>query len=459
MRTYGEGIRLTGTVCRRLPLLQNCEERRESMAIEELLEKCILYFRQYPGFHRVFEKLREKYISLGRWGGTVRVENPTAMERDALTGFLRKDCLRQKSISVSVEAMQKGLDASRFSGLAMGDVLESYFGGSPVSKRDLLQAFEKERQAFFTEWLGRHAGTPAGEWLETAWTRKGHGHRLLLQRYGEDIKALERDLAAVCAALGNLPGMTDKVLRLPVFASEIVKDPHAFDEDRGSGQLLLYALAFLFGMEKPRNAEEKAELYYGAGILVDDVSNYVLCAGLKAYCRREPHPGWEGYYRMKESMQVTLANLGRLSRVESPYRKVYVVENPAVFTALVDRCEAAFHPLICTYGQLNIASLLLLDLLYKEGTEIYYSGDYDPEGLLIADKLKSRYKDHLVLWRFTPEDYGTALSNQAVSQERIKKLERLKDSHLSIVAECVKRTGFAGYQELLIDRLAGDLSC
>lgn len=427
------------------------------MNTNELLEQCILYFKRQKGFARVLEKLREKYVSLGRWGGTVRIENPTADERDALTGFLRKDCSRQKSISVSVEAIQKGLDESRFCGLAAGEVLDGCFGGTPVSKRDRVQAFEKEREAFFTGWLDQYAGTLAGEWLEYAWTGKGHGHRLLLQRYGEDAKALEADISAVCAALCSLPGMSNQPLRLPVFASRIAKDPHAFDEDRGSGQMLLYALSFLFAMEKPRNAEEKAELYYGAGILVDDVSNYVLCIGLRAYNEQELHPGWEGYYRMKEPMQVTLANLGRLSRVESPSGRVYIVENPAVFTALAERCDISSCPLICTYGQLNIASLMLLDFLHRQGTDLYYSGDFDPEGLLIADKLKARYGEQLRLWRYTPEDYAAALSDKVVSGERIKKLERLKNSQLLIIAEAVRSAGLAGYQELLIDSLAGDI--
>lgn len=46
--------------------------------------------------------------------------------------------------------------------------------------------------------------------------------------------------------------------------------------------------------------------------------------------------------------------------------------------------------IVCTYGQINLAWLVLLDLINQSIQTIYYSGDCDPEGILIADKLKNR---------------------------------------------------------------------
>jgi DNA topoisomerase IA len=48
--------------------------------------------------------------------------------------------------------------------------------------------------------------------------------------------------------------------------------------------------------------------------------------------------------------------------------------------------------LICTSGQLNLSYHIDLDKI-KDLEFIYYAGDFDPEGLLIADKIKLKYKE------------------------------------------------------------------
>ena len=42
---------------------------------------------------------------------------------------------------------------------------------------------------------------------------------------------------------------------------------------------------------------------------------------------------------------------------------------------------------MCTYGQVRLSGIILLNLLIESGLKIYYSGDLDPEGIQIADKL------------------------------------------------------------------------
>lgn len=46
-------------------------------------------------------------------------------------------------------------------------------------------------------------------------------------------------------------------------------------------------------------------------------------------------------------------------------------------------CGKAECSCMCMNGQPRLAGLMLLDLLEKSGTTIYYSGDLDPEGILL----------------------------------------------------------------------------
>lgn len=428
------------------------------MKDQALLKECVQYFRDNGGFVRVFEKMKSKFHSLGHIGGTIALQNLSPQERDALSGFLKKDYSRQKSASIKLESFQKSLDGTRFCGLALEDILRAYFDEELISNKQARNNYEKDRNSFFTELKDEYSNTPGGEWLGHIWAYRGSAYKTLVQRYDADKAALRQDIDAVCRAINNLPCSRNERVRLPVFASDITKNPHAFDNHTACGQLFVHALTYVFSMCRPESAEERAELYYGAGILSDEVSSFVLCSGLKAYEKNGLHPGWEGFCLSNEPVQATLMNLSRLHRIISPWDRVYAVENPGVFTAILDRTSQENVPLICTYGHVRIASLVLMDMLVKEGTDIYYSGDFDPEGLLIADKLKSRYGEKLKLWRYSPDDYVNALSDRPISSMRIKKLESIKDKSLVSLSQCIKENLLAGYQELLIDKLIEDIS-
>ena len=95
----------------------------------------------------------------------------------------------------------------------------------------------------------------------------------------------------------------------------------------------------------------------------------------------ELHRGLEGYFQENEPAQITLRTLGNLCRANAQQEDVYVLENPAVFSSVIEKypvCAA-----VCAGGQPGLATLILLDLL-KENHTFHYAGDFDPEGLLIA---------------------------------------------------------------------------
>ena len=91
----------------------------------------------------------------------------------------------------------------------------------------------------------------------------------------------------------------------------------------------------------------------------------------------------------------------------------------------------------------------------NNGAKLFYSGDMDPEGLLIADRLKDRYGDNLNLKGYSPEVYYKSISNNALSEPRIKKMKSICDPDLRIIAQAIAETGKAAYQEAFV-RVNGD---
>lgn len=116
--------------------------------------------------------------------------------------------------------------------------------------------------------------------------------------------------------------------------------------------------------------------------------------------------------------------------------------------------ENTKYTLICSNGQINLSTLVILDMLIENDCKLYYSGDFDPEGLLIADKLLERYKNKIATLFYTENDYLSILSNEIISDKRLKQLDKIKNQELKSVAECMKKEKRAAYQESLRELFA-----
>lgn len=423
---------------------------------EVLLKECVSYFKSNSGFKRTLESIRKKYKSLGSLGGTIVLNNLKEDEKEALTGLFRKDYYK-KSTSFKVEAFIKALDNTKFSGVVFDKVLEGYFGESLLSNKEEKLIYETEKQAYFEEIIEEFKGTRAEEWLLYILKTKENAYRLVNLKYDEDKLQLKKNLINVCSGCNSLSFKEKSVVRLALFSSNITTNPHTFDTNTECGNLLVYAICYSLGLKYPENAEELNEVLYKAGIIKDEVSNFTLCSGLLAHNEEEEHMGWRGFYEREEPLQVSLWNISKIDKVISPNSKVYVFENPTVFSEILYIVGKMKPSLICTFGNFKLASLILMDKLVQSGAKIYYSGDFDPEGIVMADKLKQRYGENVVLWRYSKEDYINIKSTVQLEDYRIKKMNNIKSEELREIVEfiCINKT--AAYQELLINAYIGDI--
>lgn len=99
--------------------------------------------------------------------------------------------------------------------------------------------------------------------------------------------------------------------------------------------------------------------------------------------------------------------------------------------------------------------MLLLDKLAAGGTLIYYSGDFDTEGLSMTERLLLRYPGQAKAWHYSLEDYLLSRSDQVLSPKRLKQLDRVSSPKLAPIKEKLLQTALAGYQEGIL----GDLWC
>ena len=97
--------------------------------------------------------------------------------------------------------------------------------------------------------------------------------------------------------------------------------------------------------------------------------------------------------------------------------------------------------------------MIQMDLFAKSGIRVYYAGDLDPEGILIAQKLSQYYKGEFHYWHMETADYEKCRSEEVISPKRMKILERITDGRLKPVVDRIEEYGTAVYQEMLVEEM------
>ena len=416
-------------------------------------EECAAYFRERPVYRKVFQKVRAKYESLGHMGGKVTLTNLSQEEKRQLGGFLQKDYTENRTITVSVERLEKCLKESRFSEVTLENLLETYFGQKLTVKKEEREKEAEKRRIFFENLLEMYEHTYMGEWLENTLKEKRKGYDLIFQQYRENPVNLQELVKNISHAAEEIfrNSCKNKML-LPVFAAKTTGNPHYFDAGTTAEKILLYILEFYFPQEKiceMLEVEQKNQIFYKAGILKDDLSNDVLAFGIRGWKDDGTlHEGIDGFFRAGEPLRLTLRTLGRIKNMEAVEKNIYLLENPAAFSVFTEKnsdCAA-----VCVNGQPRLSVLLLLDML-KESHRFFYNGDFDPEGLLIAQSLKERYREKLILWNYSRELYEKYLSDVILNENRLKKLGKVSLPELQEIKACMMEMKKAVYQEKMLE--------
>ena len=437
-------------------------------------KSCLEYFRSAVVWNRILSGFREKYRSYGYFTGNVVIKKFSAEDIDVLEGFFAENYHGRKSISVSAGKFKKALGAGRFHSVEPERLLEIFFNEKIVSKKDEKAEEQRVKEVIVKKWK---------ESLRGSYAENAHERIIGILRSAEsDIKRWEKLLYLCADIMNSLPYRSSKMLYLPVFAAQTTGEPHAFDNGAYEGGLLYQIITAdleLRGIEVKSTdifpAYRRQRSYLEAGITLDDVSNYTMLYGVTAFkSDGEMHRGMAGFCSESDIVQVPLSVLSELERMECPGGRIYVVENPSVFAMLCaedanERCaggspeprdgshgyermragreSAAAY--MCMNGQPRLAGLVALELLERSGTEVYYAGDLDPEGLLIAQKLSRFYGGKFDFWHMGAEDFIESRSDREISPKRLKMLEKITDERLLPAAELIKHYKTAGYQELI----------
>lgn len=439
----------------------------------------IAYFQQ-KGFQRLLKLFIKKYQGLGRISGSVTLNHLTKDEQEAFSSFFRKNYEQQKSATISFSMFEKALATTKFEGIDIKELLNAFAGKDILTNAEESQKYEAAKESFFSELENKYTSLYCTLWLDYI-KNKGAGTNGIHKAFNNNPDLLRTYLNHVLKAITFLTEVNQadnratRFIRLPMFANQITSDPHGFDNNTEQGRIFLSALQFIRLKKDPAyeyqtklNTEQISELLQYFGIVRDDILNFVTCAGILGFSKTKEEPllVWQSAWKENSVLNIPLREMAQLDKLmvsnnyENPSAAnvVFVVENSGVFSAILDQFAGTkLPPMICTHGQFKLASLIMMDLLLENDTTIYYSGDFDPEGLHMAQRLKQRYPTHVKLWHYQAEDYMLALSNVELDQPRLNSLQKITLEELLPVKSIMLEKKRAGYQEELVNQLVEDI--
>lgn len=417
-----------------------------------MIDTFVEYLKSKPGLDCVMVAWKKQYEKLGHLGGRIVLHNPSEETKQTLTTLLSKDYTYETTITVSYTFWCKQLQQTKFSNCDFQDVLFSYFDTVLISKKQKRQEQLSLLEQGFITLENRYQNTSIVSYITYLCSNSN-----LTGKIKNYIKTNTLDsLFPILDALCHIPSFHHTNSLISVFASKYLQNPHAFDEGREPYTFLYDCLCFLEHIQKENmTLLEKNALFTKYGLIKDDLSTHTMICHLLGMHHSTIHPGWLGFYNAYEPMVITMDNLSQIDTI-TQLDKIYIIENPSIFRILSMTIKQSKQNigLICTSGQLNSADYSILNICKNHC--LYYAGDFDPEGLLIAQKLIDMLPN-LHLWHYDDSDYYTSISHEIITETRLKKLNHITQPQLKSIAAKLLQTKKAGYQENLLETYLQDL--
>ena len=428
----------------------------EQEKLEIIKKECLEYFNQSPVWKKVLKGFRDKYSSYGRFGGKVVLKNLKFQDIEELEGFFGKSFHGQKSVTVSAEKFRQALEASRYKDITPEYLLENFFGEPLLGKQEQKLLREREKEKTWQKFLKDYKGTEIEKAAELL-------RKIVKDSDSQELAEWDRALRLGAEMYNHLPYRQSDKLYLAVFSAMLTGNPHAFDNGTTAGNFLYQIIQMDLEIREIKiesseifPAYKRQKSYLLAGIMLDDISNYAMLYQVQAVKKDgNLHKGMEGFVSEQHIVQVPLAVITEWESLYCPQDEIYIVENPSVFAVLCgkEKTRNARRAYMCMNGQPRLAGLMVLDLFAKSGIRVYYAGDLDPEGILIAQKLSQYYKGEFHYWHMEMADYEKCRSEKVISPKRMKILERITDERLKPMVEKIEESGTAGYQEMLVEEM------
>ena len=415
-------------------------------------------------FKSLISALTKKYINYGNTVGTISLTIKNNAEREKLSKFLSKNYKVNDKIRIKVSNIQKSLDDSIFEGTTVNDLVLLFNPDIKTNKEKKMES-SNYLESKINEYLDNYRDTLVINFFNNEESLKKIKY---LITHDDEL------LNNIFKSLINFPIYNDKYENLAIFSSFITGNPHYFDLDSKNSNVLIQFICYIFDIKYENKRSFKREMLSKFGILTDEVSNFVITYNLY---------GNELLDVFKDKLtpiNISLANIRKMDKIKAVNNKLLIVENPSFLGRIIDM--NLDYSVIATSGNSNSVIYKIIDKIEDENrknndkdkddkdknnkdknnkdknndVEIYFNGDFDPEGLLIAQNFKDKYPNIRFIG-YNEDWFYNGISDNDVNELRLKKLDKITDKDLCVVKDLIINNNKVSYQENNYDMLLSEI--
>jgi hypothetical protein len=216
------------------------------------MSRKIQVFKEEPGFIKLFNLFKEKYRSLGKISGNVKLNTFDTTELVSIAGFMGQspDRLLKKG-RLALSEFEKELANTGFQDFTLLSLMEHVLDEKILTKKE---EQEKSHYEELTFWQLLEGEIPeAGWWFK--WIRsKTLDTRWIWSLYKENPEDLFNKMRSVFTSFTELP-KDGTFERLPFFSQRTTGNPHYFDPGEDAGKLMIHCMAVDRYLKEPVNPD------------------------------------------------------------------------------------------------------------------------------------------------------------------------------------------------------------
>lgn len=415
-------------------------------------KSAINYYKNSSAYRKMCKDLMMKYKRYGRLTGRISLKDYTDKQKVKIADFVgesvvdlgsKNDVSVAKIKSAHLDTKYGDYDLAYLASEVTGISLSVDSDGSKPSKEAIKETIRDE----IRQLLSAVRPDVLDEIMDKIYYENKYKEISL-----GDIYFLGNAIEKINQRAGQFDGVNfDNYIYLAVFAAEITSNPYEFDEGTVLGDWLFRILALTYG-DKPAGMsymEYRDRVFEHYGILLDDIFHFLSVNHMLARSNGEVNSVWSASCRNQVSWKAPLKHILKTDLIYPELGDALIlVENASVFYIL----SAMFNslPIVCFHGKLRKSIWTFMDKLSKDA-KVYYAGDFDPEGLKMADDLKQAYGDMIDLSLMRMKYYEGSKPRTKIKPANLDILDKIRDEKLKEVAEAIKDTKLVGHQYNLIE--------
>lgn len=415
-------------------------------------KSAINYYKNSSAYRKMCKDLMMKYKRYGRLTGRISLKDYTDKQKVKIADFVgesvvdlgsKNDVSVAKIKSAHLDTKYGDYDLAYLASEVTGIGLSVDSDGSKPSKEAIKETIRDE----IRQLLSAVRPDVLDEIMDKIYYENKYKEISL-----GDIYFLGNAIEKINQRAGQFDGVNfDNYIYLAVFAAEITSNPYEFDEGTVLGDWLFRILALTYG-DKPAGMsymEYRDRVFEHYGILLDDIFHFLSVSHMLARSNGEVNSVWSASCRNQVSWKAPLKHILKMDLIYPELGDALIlVENASVFYIL----SAMFNslPIVCFHGKLRKSIWTFMDKLSKDA-KVYYAGDFDPEGLKMADDLKQAYGDMIDLSLMRMKYYEGSKPRTKIKPANLDILDKIRDEKLKEVVEAIKDTKLVGHQYNLIE--------